>query len=369
MTPTYEARALLIIEPDLGGRGGATVATSSQTPDSAVGRQPGPDPGLPLAGARDADGPRARGRSRADRVGRAGTGLLARSAAAAGRRRPQPRPVDPVGEFLDRLSVKREGKSHVIALAWRSRDAGEGGRGREQAGRALHGRPARRKDAASRRQSGRFDEQLAALKGRVDCGRGGAGRLSGAERGGARRQPGRGPGRDRRPRRPAGRGHGRARRPRADCSSACASWSRAATRPCAMGELGGSPMLDNLLALKAELLAARGRARRPVRRAPPQDPGHPGREGEARRGASAQERKGVLRQYEGEVARARAGERILAGKLAELKGRALRREADAGRTARAGARGRAQPPPVRSLPRARQCRGAARCRPGRPTRG
>ena len=35
MTPIYEARALLIIEPDLGGQGGATVATSSQTPDSA----------------------------------------------------------------------------------------------------------------------------------------------------------------------------------------------------------------------------------------------------------------------------------------------------------------------------------------------
>ena len=34
ITPVYDARALLVIEPD-GGRTGATVATSSQTPDSA----------------------------------------------------------------------------------------------------------------------------------------------------------------------------------------------------------------------------------------------------------------------------------------------------------------------------------------------
>ena len=33
--PVYEARALLVIEPDGGGRTGATVATPSQTPDSA----------------------------------------------------------------------------------------------------------------------------------------------------------------------------------------------------------------------------------------------------------------------------------------------------------------------------------------------
>ncbi|MFZ1427899.1 MAG: Wzz/FepE/Etk N-terminal domain-containing protein, partial [Geminicoccaceae bacterium] len=35
LTPVYEARALLVIEPDNGGRAAATVATSSQTPDSA----------------------------------------------------------------------------------------------------------------------------------------------------------------------------------------------------------------------------------------------------------------------------------------------------------------------------------------------
>ena len=36
LRPTYEARALLIIEPALGGGVGATIATPSQTPDSAV---------------------------------------------------------------------------------------------------------------------------------------------------------------------------------------------------------------------------------------------------------------------------------------------------------------------------------------------
>ena len=34
MTPVYDARALLIIEPDSGGPTGATVATASQTPDT-----------------------------------------------------------------------------------------------------------------------------------------------------------------------------------------------------------------------------------------------------------------------------------------------------------------------------------------------
>ena len=35
ITPVYDARALLVIEPDAGGPAGATVATASQTPDSA----------------------------------------------------------------------------------------------------------------------------------------------------------------------------------------------------------------------------------------------------------------------------------------------------------------------------------------------
>src|SRR4051794_30328840 len=35
LTPAYDARALLIIEPDSGARAGATVPTASQTPDSA----------------------------------------------------------------------------------------------------------------------------------------------------------------------------------------------------------------------------------------------------------------------------------------------------------------------------------------------
>ena len=44
------------------------------------------------------------------------------------------------------------------------------------------------------------------------------------------------------------------------------------------------------------------------------------------------ERRTLLQQYQGEVARARTGEQILAGKLQELKGKALRREATAERT-------------------------------------
>ena len=124
MTPVYEARALLIIEPDLGGQGGATVATAGQTPDSAS-----VDSQVQILASRslarealtalglEAD-PELTG------IGRSGAGLikrlLPRQAASA-----DLRPVDLVGEFLGRLTVKREGKSHVIALSWRSEDAGK----------------------------------------------------------------------------------------------------------------------------------------------------------------------------------------------------------------------------------------------------
>ena len=295
-----------------------------------LGRQPGADPGLPLARPRGADGPGARGRSGADRGRPRRRGLLQRllprQAASA-----EPRPVDLVGEFLDRLSVKREGKSHVIALSWRSERCREGGRGREQAGRALHGRPAQPEDAASRRQSGRFDDQLVALKGRLAAAEAALAGFRAQSEATRARQPGRGPGRDRRPRRPAGRGHGRAGRPGGRCSRACAGWSRAASEAMAMGEVGGSPHARQPAGAQGRAVAARGRVRRPVRRAPPQDPGHPGREGEARR-RIREERKGVLRQYRGR-GRPRPGRRADPGRQArgaEGQGAAARGQRRAG---------------------------------------
>ena len=44
------------------------------------------------------------------------------------------------------------------------------------------------------------------------------------------------------------------------------------------------------------------------------------------------ERRALLRQFEGEVARARAGEQALAAQLDELKGKAVRREATSRQT-------------------------------------
>jgi succinoglycan biosynthesis transport protein ExoP len=90
-------------------------------------------------------------------------------------------------------------------------------------------------------------------------------------------------------------------------------------------ELGSSPMLDNLLALKAELL------RREAELAGQYGERHPklldARAEKAKlEYRIREERQVLLRQFETEVARARATEQALAGKLDELKGKALRRE-------------------------------------------
>ena len=99
----------------------------------------------------------------------------------------------------------------------------------------------------------------------------------------------------------------------------------------ALGELGSSALLDNLMALKAELL------RREAELTGQYGERHPKiqdirAEQDKLDGRIRQERKALLRQFEGEVARARAGERALAEQLAEQKGKALQREADAQRT-------------------------------------
>ena len=214
-----------------------------------------------------------------------------------------------------------------------------------------------RKTAASLRQSGRFDDQLVALKGRVGRPR----RRSRAFWRKAKRPAPTAWARIR-PRSPASTAswsRPRSRGPAGRRSSrACAGWSRAATRAWPWARLGGSPMLDNLLALKAELL------RREAELAGQYGERHPKiQDIRAEKGKLdrriREERKGVLRQFEGEVARARASERILAGQArgAEGQGAAARGQCRAHRGA--GARGRAEPPPVRSLPRARQCGGPA----------
>jgi capsular exopolysaccharide synthesis family protein len=188
-----------------------------------------------------------------------------------------------------------------------------------------------RKVAASRRQSGRFDEQIARLKGSVETTEAALADFM-AQREGARADS---------------LGAAPAEIAALDGQLVAATVARSGREQIlgrmrrlvetgdpalTMGEPGGSPMLANLLALKAELL------RREAELSGQFGERHPKiqdtrTEKEKLDQRIRQERQGVLRQHEAELAQARATERILAAKLEELKGRALRREAETAREA------------------------------------
>ena len=239
-------------------------------------------------------------------------------------------PVDVVGQFLGRLEVKREGKSHVIAVIYRSGDPEKAARIANRLAERYMAGQLSRKDAAMRRQSGWFDGQLQALKGELD----------GAEAALARFRA------DGEAQHDAtyGADPGEIAGLNAQLVAAVvARAGKAATLgrlrqqvengdlSAALGELGSSALLDNLMALKAELL------RREAELTGQYGERHPKiqdirAEQDKLDGRIRQERKALLRQFEGEVARARAGERALAEQLAEQKGKALQREADAQRT-------------------------------------
>jgi polysaccharide biosynthesis transport protein len=197
LPPVYEARALLIIEPDAGGRAGATVPTASQTPDSAS-----VDSQVQIMASRSL-AREAVGALRLDRdseltgAGEAADGPLARllrgPAAAT-----DPRPADPVDGFLDRLSVTREGKSHVIAVAWRSADPRKAAAVANKLAELYMAGQLARKEAASRRLAGRSDAQLGELKGRLEAAEAELA-LPRVGRRDPRPDAGRGSGRDRRP--------------------------------------------------------------------------------------------------------------------------------------------------------------------------
>ena len=193
-----------------------------------------------------------------------------------------------------------------------------------------------RKTAAMRRESGRYEAELPGAQGRLDRPRR-AGRVSHRRSGAARRRPiGADLGRDRRPGRPTGRRDRRAGRARPR-PWARAPAGRAGRRHDGDGrarQLAAARQSDRL---EGRAAAARGRA--------------DGQYGERHPKVLAvraerdqldarirDEREALLRQFEGEVARARASERALADKLEELKGRAVRREADAERTPSSSAR-------------------------------
>ena len=327
LPPVYEARALLIIEPALTGVAGATIATPSQTPDSAavdsqvqilasrsLARETmaaldlGADPELVPQPANDGGFP----------------ALLRhglRDEAAA----------DPVAEFLDRLRVRREGKSHVISLAWRSTDPAKAARVVNKLAELYMGTQQARKLAASQRAIGRSDEQLDALKARVTAAEAALAEFN------ARGEPAR----------IETLGADPAEIAALDAQLVAATVARAGREQllvrlrsavdigeggAPLGEAGASPLLANLLALKAELLRREAELRGQFGERHPKLQDLRTEKAELER-RIREERRGVLRHFEGEVAQARATEGILAGKLQELKGRAARRDAEASRAA------------------------------------
>jgi uncharacterized protein involved in exopolysaccharide biosynthesis len=68
-------------------------------------------------------------------------------------------PVDTVGRFLERLAVEREGKSHVIGVAYRSSDSTKAAAVANRVAELYIVGQLARKYEATRRQSGSFDAQ------------------------------------------------------------------------------------------------------------------------------------------------------------------------------------------------------------------
>lgn len=304
--PTYTAQALLIIEPDRGAPS-ATVASASDTLDSAS-----VDSQVQILASRSL------AREAIAQLGLKADPDLASPAEGDG---PE---GDLVGRFLDRLDVKREGKSHVIRIAYRS---GSPVRAAEVANKLAElymvGQLSRKFDA-SRRQSGWLQERLAALKGQLEAAE------AELERFRAASEPVLG----------EGLAVGEAEIAGLNGQLVAATLDRAGKeamlgrlRPlvaaggsaAGLSALGSSPLLDNLMALKADLLRREAEltAQYGVRHPRIVDLQAEKARLEAR---LQQERQALLRQFEGEVERARAKERALAGELKALKGKALQRE-------------------------------------------
>jgi succinoglycan biosynthesis transport protein ExoP len=169
--PVYVARSLLIIEPDGRARTGTTVASSQDSLDSAS-----VDSQVQILASRSL-AREAIGQLRLDAdpeltgAASAAPGIVARllpePLAAGSRDLPSP-PADVVGRFLDRLAVKREGKSHVIAIAYRSGDPAKAAAIANKLAELYMVGQLSRKYAAARRQSGWLDEHLATLKRQRD---------------------------------------------------------------------------------------------------------------------------------------------------------------------------------------------------------
>lgn len=327
--PVYVASTLLLIEPDkLGGGDAATAASANEALASAavdsqvqilasrrLAREAVASLGLGTE-------PELRGGARA-----ADAGFLARllPGTAAASARADPEGGDPVARFLDNLSVRREGKSQVIAIAYRSRDPAQAAAVANKLAELYLEAQRARKQEAARRQSGWIGERLAALK--AD--------LAGAEQALAAFRKGDAPGDvGARGEELAGLG-GQLVAASLDRSAKEAGLARLRQEAERGGDLdgpqpGGSPLLATLGAQLVELL------RREAELTAQYGERHPKilavraekKKLEVRLG---QERAALLRQLAGEAEQARVKEAMLAARLAELKGQAARREAVAQR--------------------------------------
>ena len=323
--PVYVARAYLLIEPEKRGQSETTVASASDTLDSAA-----VDSQVQILTSRSL------AREVIDRLGThpdpqvtptAGPlGLLARllpSSAAALPEQIAAPVVDPVGRFLANLTVKREGKSHVIAIAYRSTDPNEAAAIANAIAERYMLAQRTRKQEAVRRQSGWLDDRLSVLKGQLDE----AERALAAFRGTTE---------------PNGMVIGARAEELAGLSSqlVTASIDRLAKEAAlgrlrrlvesgesadALAQFHSSPLLANLSALKAETL------RREAELTAQYGERHPKildvrAEKVKLEKRLQQERRAVVRQFESEVEQARLKEETLTAKLAELKGEAVRRD-------------------------------------------
>lgn len=324
--PAYIARTFILIEPGRDGGGGSTVASASETLDSAsvdsqvqilTSRTLARDV-LAELGPSTPPGPTA-----VDRLAQ----LLPEALAASSSTAPAP-PADPVDGFLHGLVVKREGKSHVIAIAYQSGDPSRAAAAANKLAERYMLAQRLRKEEAAQRRTGWYDERLAFLKRQLE----GAEKALASQRDAAEADADEvlvaGPDQM------AG----------LNIQLVAAAVERSAKEAVltrvrravesgegadAVAQLGAAPLLANLSALKAEVL------RREAELTAQFGERHPKildvRAERAKLDARLQqERRAALRQLEGDLDQARAKETTLAGKLAELKGTALRREVSAG---------------------------------------
>jgi polysaccharide biosynthesis transport protein len=325
--PVFTAQALLLLEPRPAGATAAAAAAGSTMPGSAA-----LDAGVVDSQARILAS-RSLAREVIDRLGLADDpeltedpGRLARladrlagAAQAAAPTATPAVPPDPVGRFLDRLTVRRDGRSYVIAVGYRSGEPEKAARVANAVAELYRAGQRAQKMTAALRAQGRLNEQRELARAALE---GAEARLRAfrAASEGAR-----------------GDGLGVKDLELAELNRqlvlAAAERTARETRLVrlregggdAAGADGGSPLLQNLGALKAELLRKEAElAGRYGERHPRlQDLRAERTELDAR---IAEERRARLRDLDAEVAAARARERTLAAGLEALKGRALRQD-------------------------------------------